>query len=106
MKIFKVIQKELSFFGIYSTEMKQKQLLNHRIMLYYLISGGGMISGAIFLICEAKTFQEYSINVYITSMLIVINFIFTSILFKRDKIFECLKNLEEILDSGKLKRLF
>lgn len=59
-----------------------------------------IILGVIFLLLEANTFLECIINVYVTAVSMVCCIAFTTILFKKENLFELINDLEQFIDRS------
>lgn len=102
MKIFQTVQKNFGILGI----CRDQPRFNGKSLIACLIYGLGTILSAIFLICEADTFNEYTNNLYITTALAVGLFCLTNIILKMKELFALADKIEKSLDESKCDSRF
>lgn len=96
MKLFQVVLKNFSILGISSDHSKLNGKLVKTFLIYAL---GGSLSVA-FLFYEAKTFMEYTSNIYVTTAIAVISTYFTILTLKSKKFFKLIDNLMIFIDES------
>lgn len=103
MKVLQTVQKNFAVLGINPKRINPKQSKSDgKIVMTWLILSLATTSSAIFLLVEAKTFQEYTNNIYSTSAGAVLATTFTIVIFKMEKLFESIDSLEDIIDKSEL----
>lgn len=98
MRSFQKIQRILKTFGLTPNQSKT----NEKLVMMWLILSLGTIAGVAFLAFEAKTFQEYTDGIYTTSAGIVITALFTTLIFKKEKLFKLIDSFEKIITESEL----
>lgn len=96
MKIHQAIQKKFEILGIGLNQSR----FNGKVMGTYLIYVIGITFSAMFLICEANNFQEYTDNLYITTALAGGFFSFTNMILKMNQLFTLIDNIEKTLGKS------
>lgn len=97
MKSFQTIKESLSVRGMSSNRSKFNKELIKTGTVYYLTS----IISIAYLFCEAKTFIEFTQNIYITSSVMIVSYYFTFFISKMEKFFELIQRIEKIFDKSK-----
>lgn len=95
MKYFQVVQKNLTVLGIAAN----RPVFNIKLVKICLFYGLDLTLSAVFLFSEAKTFLEYTSNIYITTALLVISSYFSIWILKLGKFFNLIDDVEKL--SGK-----
>lgn len=95
MKLFQLIQKNLSTLGIDSHQSKCSW---RKLMMTWLIFGLTITSSVLFLIFKAKTFEEFTNNIYITSGDSMLCIDFAIVVFKREKLFKLINDFEKFVN--------
>lgn len=97
MKLFQVIQKNFLVLGISSNQPR----LNGKLVKTCLVYALSVTLSAAFLFFEAKSFIEYTSNIYITTAVSVISTYFIVWILKLKKFFKLIENLENFYDESK-----
>lgn len=93
MKIFRKFQRILKTLGLAPNQSRT----NEKLVMTWLILSLGTIAGAIFLVFEAKTFQEYTNGIYTTSAGTVVTTIFTTMILKMEKLLRLIDNFDKTI---------
>lgn len=101
MKIFQSIEDNLAILGISSYQSIQVQPFNTRNVTTLLVFGLSVISNCVFLFHVADSFMEYTKCVYVVSTLITSFICFAHLVLKMPKLFEFIKNFEQIVEESK-----
>lgn len=96
MNFFREVQKNFEILGVCS----KRSRINAKSLGTCLIYGLGTSSSAIFLFYEADSLQEYTNNFYITSSSAVAFIIFPIMIFKTNKLFALIDNIEKLIDKS------
>lgn len=103
MRLFESIEQYLLIIGINSNQANQKNHLNVRNSTILLVFGIAIASDVSYAIYAAKTFQEYSISLYITSTLACTLICFAKFIWSMSDVFEVFNTIENIIDKSNLK---
>lgn len=98
MELFKIFRKNFAMVGIIS---KAIPIQSREIKLSFSMNYSFSILSWMFLVCEAKTFIEYTTAIYVASALIVVAISFTIVIFHIQNIFEFIEKCEKIIQKGK-----
>lgn len=98
-KLFRTIQKNYARLGIVPNQSKCFRA-KFCLVMACLVYCSSTTSSVLFLIFEANTFTEFVNNIYITSAAIMINIFFIVIIIERDKLFEFIINIENLIDES------
>lgn len=109
MKIFEIVQKQYAIMGISSSnQMTRKLPFNKRIVFGFLLFGCLILSQFVYIYVVVNGFIEYveCICSFISSVIMFVSFAAT--VFGETTIFECIDNLEILIDTSKTQvaRLF
>lgn len=96
MKHFQVVQKNFAFLGINANQSG----FNEKLVKTCLIYGLTVTSSVLFLFFEAKTFLEFTSNIYITTAIAVINAYFIIWILKLEKFFNLIHKLETLIEGS------
>lgn len=96
MKLAQIVQKNFAFLGISSNQPRY----NRQSTITFSMNGFGIIFSIIFLIFNANTFLEYTMNIFVTATLIAIWIDFMALLFKKEKLFNMIDELAEFVDES------
>lgn len=96
MELFKTFRTNFAIVGIISDAFHSR-----KISLTFLMNWSTSIFCWMFLICEAKTFIEYTTAIYIASALTVVAICFTIVIFHIRNIFGFIEKCEKIIENGK-----
>lgn len=98
MKILRTVQKNFAFFGIGPNQLK----FNKRLVITWLILSLATIAGAMFIAFEAKTFQEYTTDLYTASGGAIITAILTILIVKMEKLFKLIDDIQQTISKSEL----
>lgn len=101
MKYFQIVQKKFDHLGISSIRSR----CDGKSAKVFFILSLAIILGILFLFFEANTFLEYTINIYITTVVLACGISNTVVLFKKEKIFESIDNFEKFFDESEYNRI-
>lgn len=93
LKAFEIIQKNLTYAGIYSDATNQSNSFNWTVFIGFLSLGSGILFTSAFIIFDAKTIVEYTQSIYAVSVLTLILLCFLIIVVNA-------KNLFKFIDSS------
>ena len=96
MKLFQVIQKNFTVLGIGSNQSR----FNLKLLKTCLTYGLSFTSSAIFLFFEARSFIEFTNNIYVTTAIAVITIYFSIWMWKLQKFFQLIDNLENFFEKS------
>ena len=95
MKLFQVVQNKFVLLGIRPNQSRFNKEVTRTCSIYALSTS----SSALFLIFKAKSFIEYTSNIYATTAFAMIGCYFTIWIFKTKKFFELIDNMEILVDQ-------
>lgn len=96
MKLFQTVQKNFAVLGIGRGRSKT----NRKLVFTWLILSLTVAAGTAFIVFEAKTFEEYTSDLYTTSGDAVVASMFMVI--KMDRLFELIDMIEQAVDESEL----
>lgn len=96
MKLFRTAKDDFSFLGIASNQSR----CNGKSAITIIIFGSSITLGVTFLLLEAPTFLEFTINIYVTAVLTVCCGAFTTILCEKKKLFGLINDVEKFIDKS------
>lgn len=88
MKLFQSIQRGLALVGLTSYQSRQKNPFSRKILITTFSYTLTVISFDVYLFCVARTFWEYTENIYTNSQLTVAVFCYIIVVFKMKNIFQ------------------
>lgn len=80
MKLFQTVQEDLWLLGLRSNQSRK----NRELAKTWLILILATVCGIAFLLFEAKTFQEYTMSLYITSSIVILDASLTVMILKKE----------------------
>lgn len=102
MKILEIIQKHFASLGITSPhQSKEKNPFNGRVFFGFLMFGCVIASQSLYIFHVANGFMEHIQGISQTSASFIIFVCFATFVFERNVLFECIGNLEELIEASK-----
>lgn len=98
MKLFQTVQKNFAVLGIGRGRSKT----NRKLVFTWLILSLTVAAGTAFIVFEAKTFEEYTSDLYTTSGDAVVASMFIIMVIKMDRLFELIDMIEQAVDESEL----
>lgn len=98
MKILVIIQKHFASLGISSP---QQSKFNGRVFFGFLMFGCVIASQSLYIFHVANGFMEHIQGISQTSASFIIFVCFATFVFERNVLFECIGNLEELIEASK-----
>lgn len=103
MKIFETIQRHYNSLGISSShQLIQKYPFNARIFIGFLIFGVNAVSQFIYIVFVASDFMEYMNVICASSGSTIIFVCYAAIVYKKNRLFKTIDNIEQLIDSSEL----
>lgn len=99
MKIFQTVQENMSHLGISQYCSMQKNPINWRNMSVLLLQIVSTVMYCMYLFYVAATFKEYTESAYVCMLKFATTIIFTILLWRMQKLFDCLNRIEEITNE-------
>lgn len=101
MKVFKVVQRQYAMLGISSSnQWNQNNLFNERVLFICLIYVYAVGLYTVYIIRVASGFMEYVDCICATSATIMVFISFAAIVFRRNKLFRSIANIEKLIDTS------
>lgn len=97
MKLFQLIQKNYEILGISSIEAEFSQ---RKLVMTSLVFGLTTTSSCAFLIFQANTFNQFTMNIYISSACVIICIAFTIIALNQEKFFKLIDDYEKFIHES------
>lgn len=102
LKIFQIIQRQYAILGISSTNQSAQKLpFNRRVLIGLLFFGCIFTLQFVYIFQVASDFMEYTECICATSGNILIFVCFMAIVLGNTTLFECIDNLEQLIDTSK-----
>lgn len=98
MKLFQIIQKNFAVLGVKANLSRFNGKLVKTCIIYSL----GTTSSAAFLFFKAKTFVEFTSNIYVTTALAGISSYFIFWIIKLENFFKLIDNIEKFCEESEL----
>lgn len=103
LKIFKLTKKNFAAIGISPELVNHPYPFNVRILLGLLILMASVTCNLLYIICEAKTFAEYTQSIYTFSLAAVITLGLVIVLLNVAELFNLINGFENLVNASKLK---
>lgn len=104
MKILQSAQRDLAVLGLGPRQFAQKFPLNGINAYAFFILFSMLNSASLFLLIEAKTFQELTYSVYAISSIILVLVVYVLAWWKLDQFYTLVKHVERIIDQSRFDR--
>ena len=101
MKIYQIVQKNFEILGI----SPNKSYWNKKSAKSFFIFNLVLISSILFLVLKANTFLEYTMNIYITTVVFAMWIGFIAMLFQKENIFQMMIRFEEFLNKSEYREI-
>lgn len=97
VEYFQIVRKYFAHLGIRSNQLRS----NERSAIVLSSSSLATVFDTVFFFFKAKNFQEYTLNIYSTSVTFACWITFITILTEKNKLFELIENIETFADKSK-----
>lgn len=101
MKILLKSQAYFAILGLSSDESKQEFHLNHKILLGLILIGYSLTACVLYLVYVANSFDKYIECICTIVAIFVIGTSFVSVVFGMNILYECIDNIENLIDTSK-----
>lgn len=102
MKLFQTPRKYFSNLGIDPTLVDQTYPINRQVAAGFVMNISALLSFAIFMTYEAKTFLEFSQSIYFCSVILLILFVLAMLAIRVELLFKFIDNFENAIYTSKL----
>ena len=99
MRLFEEVQRNFAVLGISSIAANQNSF-NCRTVIGLLTFGSSTFLHLVFLFHEAKTFGEYTDNIYMTTATVATAVCFINVILNMNKVFQYIESLDEIVNKS------
>lgn len=99
MKLFQIVQRNFAYVGI----SPNQAYWNEKSAKAVFIFSSFTVLGTAFLLYDANTFLEYTMNIYETTAVFGTGIVFLSMLFQKEKLFKSIEKLEKFVDKSEYR---
>ena len=106
MKVLQTSQKYFAILGISSEQSIQENRLNRKLLMGSILLGHSFVTRLVYLIYLANSFDKYIECICSTIAVVVITTCFVSMVFRMSILYECIDNIENLIETSKYNGLF